>query len=397
MKRIQKPFPLTSMKSLFFTLLIPVILTTGCKKQTDNVDAAKDSDSTPRQTITLNDEVLNNADLEFAEARPAEISDVVSAFGEITLNNDKVASVVSKVEGEMVEGLKQLGDQVKAGEIIARIESHSLAASIVQYLQTEHDRQFTMDAYLREKELFSKKLTSSTEFYAAEQAYRRAQIEHAAALQPLELLNFTEGQLHGYLNAPNEAKLTILEVVSPIDGIVTKRSIIKGQAVQGDTELYVLADLSEVWIDFQVPLAAANEISPGDSVKVNVSGGAVTGNATIKYVAPLANEINRTVQVRASMPNTNNVWRPGSPVGVEFAREKSKAEVAIPSDALLDFESGFAVFVRKDSHTFELRKVKPGQRDNTMAAIDMGLATGETVVSTNAFLLKAQWQMETGN
>mgnify|MGYP003115183992 CR=1 FL=1 len=385
------------MKSLFFTLLIPVIFSTGCKKQNGNVAADQNPDSTPRKTITLKDDVLNNADFKFAEAKPAEISDLVSAFGEIMLNNDKVASVVSKVEGEILEGLKQLGDRVKAGEIIARIESHSLAASIVQYLQTEHDRQFTRDAYLREQELFSKKLTSSTEFYEAEQAYRRAQIEHAAALQPLELLNFTEGQLHGYLNAPNEARLTILEVVSPIDGIVTKKSIIKGQAVQGDTELYVVADLSEVWVDFQVPLAAANEISAGDQVKVNVSGRTTTGKATIKYVAPMANEINRTVQVRASMPNTKNIWRPGSPVGVEFARKKSKAAVAIPSEALLDFESGFAVFVKKDSHTFELRKVKPGQRDDTMAAIELGLMTGETVVSTNAYLLKAQWQMETGN
>lgn len=385
------------MRSLFFTLLIPVIIIAGCENQTDNMVADPDSSSTPRQTITLTDDILNNADFKFAEAKPAEISDLVSAFGEIKLNNDKVASIVSRVEGEIKEGLKQLGDKVEAGEIIARIESHSLASSIVRYLQTEHDRQFTMDAYLREKELFSKKLTSSTEFHAAEQAYQRARIEHAAALQPLELLNFTEGQLHGYLSAPNEAKLTILEVVSPITGIVTKKSIITGQAVQADTELYMVADLSEVWIDFQAPLAAANGISAGDRVQVSITDGAATSTAAIKYVAPLANEINRTVEVRASMPNTDRIWRPGSPVSVEFARERWMAEVAIPSEALLDFESGFAVFVRRDAHTFELRKVKPGQRDNALVAIELGLVPGETVVSTNAFLLKTQWQMETGN
>jgi multidrug efflux pump subunit AcrA (membrane-fusion protein) len=156
------------MKTKFLTLLIPAIILAGCQKQTDSAVAETDTVSTQRQTITLNDEVLNNADFSFAKAKPAEISDLVSAFGEIKLNNDKVASIVSRVEGEIMEGLKQLGDKVEAGEIIARIESHSLASSIVRYLQTEHDRQFTMDAFLREKELFSKKLTSSTEFYAAE-------------------------------------------------------------------------------------------------------------------------------------------------------------------------------------------------------------------------------------
>jgi hypothetical protein len=48
-------------------------------------------------------------------------------------------------------------------------------------------------------------------------------------------------------------------------------------------------------------------------------------------------------------------------------------------------------------NTFELRKVKPGKRDNALVAIERGLVAGETVVSTNAFLLKTQWQMETGN
>ena len=71
--------------------------------------------------------------------------------------------------------------------------------------------------------------------------------------------------------------------------------------------------------------------------------------------------------------------------------------MAIPSEALLDFESEFAVFVRRDVNTFELRKVKPGKRDNALVAIERGLVAGETVVSTNAFLLKTQWQMETGN
>ncbi len=211
------------------------------------------------------------------------------------------------------------------------------------------------------------------------------------------MLNFTEGQLHGYLNAPNEAQLTVLEVVSPINGIVTRKSIITGQAVQADTELYMIADLSEVWIDFQAPLAAANGISAGDQVRVSITDGAATSNATIKYVAPLANEINRTVEVRATMPNENRIWRPGSPVNVEFARERLNAGVAIPSEALLDFESEFAVFVRRDVNTFELRKVKPGKRDNALVAIERGLVAGETVVSTNAFLLKTQWQMETGN
>ena len=62
--------------------------------------------------------------------------------------------------------------------------------------------------------------------------------------------------------------------------------------------------------------------------------------------------------------------------------------------AKLDFEGGFAVFVRKQPNVFELREVIPGKRNDALVAIEDGLQAGETVVTTNAFLLKAQWQMD---
>ncbi|MCB1120140.1 MAG: efflux RND transporter periplasmic adaptor subunit [Verrucomicrobiae bacterium] len=370
-----------------------ILLAAGCSKSSESNSRQDNSTASEQPTVTLTEAALANANLTFAEAAPASIQSEITAFGEITLNTERVASIVSKVEGEVQKVLKQLGDPVMAGETLAVLESQSLAADIVSYLQTERDRRFYLAAYIREEELFKKKLSSSEDFYQAEQAYRKAQIAHAAALQPLELLNFREGQLHGYMEAPDEAVLTLLEVKAPIEGVITKQSLIPGQAVTADTELFVVADLSEVWVDFQVPLETAMEISAGDHVGVSFTGRDLQGDAIVKYVAPLANEINRTVQVRATLKNKEGNWRPGSPVKVRLSAKGTKADVTVPVEALLDLNGGFAVFVKKTANTFELRQVRPGHRDTSNVVIQSGLAAGEPVVSANAYLLKAQWQM----
>jgi len=270
------------------------------------------------------------------------------------------------------------------------IESQSLATSIVSYLQTERDMRFARAEYQREKELFDKKLASSESFFAKEQALSKAQIAHAAALQPLELLNFQEGQLHGYLDDPDAANLTHFEVRSPLAGVVTKKQLIKGESVSADQELFVVADLSEVWIDFQAPLGDAKFLTKGQMVTIAADERA---EATVQYVAPLANQANRTVEARAAMPNTKGAWRPGAPVTVEFARGREQFPVTVPSAAVLDFEGGFVVFVQQSANTFELREVTRGRRDDARVVIEAGLKAGEKVASDGAWQLKAQWGM----
>ena len=352
-----------------------------------------DAEESGPQTFTLSPEVLENAALEFANAEAAEIKNTTRAFGEIALNTEKVATIVSKIEGVLVKDLKQLGDPVEPDEPVAIIESQSLAASIVAYLQTERDLRFARAEYFREKELFEKKLTSSESYFKKEQDYNKAQIAHAANLQPLELLHFAEGQLHGYLDDPDSANLTSLDIRSPIAGVVTKKSFTLGEAVSADRELFVIADLTDVWADFHVPLSVATGLQKNAKVVVTRSGGNETGTATIKYIAPLADEATRTVLVRATLDNSAGQWRPGTPVAVTFTLTSESAPVAVPAEALLDFEGGFIVFVHTADDTFELREVVPGTRDDQRVAIKTGLAAGETVVSTNAYLLKAQWQI----
>ena len=84
----------------------------------------------------------------------------------------------------------------------------------------------------------------------------------------------------------------------------------RGESVDADQELFVIANLEEVWVDFQVPLSDARSLQKGQKVRVGSSTGSSSqAEATIRYVAPMANEMSRTVAARATLCSTQHSQR----------------------------------------------------------------------------------------
>ena len=345
------------------------------------------------EAIQLSPAALENASLSLAKAAAGEVGESAQAFGEITLDTDRVESIPARIDGVVALDRVQLGDAIEAGQVLAVLESQALATAIVTYLDSEHDLRFARSEFKREEDLYAKKLTSAESFNTKQQALYKAQIAHAAALQPLELINFDEAELHRYADEPESADLTRFEVKSPIAGVVTKKQLIRGESVDADQELFVIANLEEVWVDFQVPLSDARSLQKGQKVRVGSSTGSSQAEATIRYVAPMANEMSRTVAARATLPNEAGAWRPGTPVIVSFDRDREPFPVTVPAASVLDFEGASIVFIQSSPGVFELREVELGRRDETRVAIKSGVTAGEEVVADGAYQLKAQWGM----
>jgi len=115
------------------------------------------------------------------------------------------------------------------------------------------------------------------------------------------------------------------------------------------------------------------------------------------YVAPLADEATRTVLVRATLPNGDRAWRPGTPVTVSVITssdgDADRAMLSVPSSALVDYDGGKAVFVRNGETTFQALPVEIGESDGRVTRIVSGLEAGQTVVSLNAAQLKGHLEM----
>jgi cobalt-zinc-cadmium efflux system membrane fusion protein len=185
-------------------------------------------------------------------------------------------------------------------------------------------------------------------------------------------------------------------IEAPMSGTVVARPVNPGAAVDHESVLYTLADLTSVWLDFPIYVQHLGRIRRGQIVHVRAEGGR-GGDAvgTISYVGPVLDVDTRTTFGRVVLPNRSDQWQPGRLVTASVVLERVTVPIAVPEDAIVRMGSGAAVF-RADTSGFEMQPVILGRTDGVTTEIVSGLERGARVVTRNAFLVKAELEKETG-
>ncbi len=184
--------------------------------------------------------------------------------------------------------------------------------------------------------------------------------------------------------------LSDYEIRSPLSGTVVSRTAIAGQAVDHETVMMTVADLSTVWVDFAVYPQHVDRVRPGLPVRVTATGREdLSADARVSYVGPMLEQDTRVSSARVVLPNAGGRWPPGLFVTVRLELERVRAAVAVPDGAIVRMREGAAVF-RVHGDRFELTPVQPGRSDGRFTEIVSGLAAGDSVVTANAFVLKSE-------
>lgn len=350
------------------------------------------------EAFELSPEAIANLRLQFAKVEPRPLSRVVKATGTVRLDERKVIEIVPRIAGIVEKDHQALGSVVAKGDPLFKLQSAELATNLTAYVDAEQAMTFAHTALDQEKQLFERSLSSKETLQARELDFQKALAEHTRALQPLKLLHFDEGSIHQYLTNVGAGDYTSLDVTAPEAGEIIEKSVQLGAAVEPDERLYIIANLSELWVDFHVSLRDATILKSDEAVTVESS---VTrdqkSEGKVIYVAPLADEATRTVLVRATLSNGDRAWRPGTPVTVSVITssegEADRAMLSVPSSALVDYDGGKAVFVRNGETMFQALPVETGESDGRVTRIVTGLEAGQTVVSLNAAQLKGHLEM----
>ena len=156
-----------------------------------------------------------------------------------------------------------------------------------------------------------------------------------------------------------------------------------------ESELYVVVDLSELWVDLAVAPTDLPAIREGQEIIVAVGANGERAPARIIFISPLLDRDTRTARVVASLANPDQTFRPGSFVTAEIPLSKDNAEVVVPKSALQTIKGNRVAFVRNE-HGFEARKVVTGREDDRAVEIVSGLSAGEAIAISNTFTLKAE-------
>ena len=177
-------------------------------------------------------------------------------------------------------------------------------------------------------------------------------------------------------------------VPSPISGVILQRNASVGGVAGEGTALYEVADLSTLWVDLHVFGADAQPIQAGVPVTVTRMSDGVSVDTTLERVLPGTATASQSTVARATLANTDGLWRPGSAVKARITVDQKPASLVVPLSALQTFRDWDVVFVRVGD-TYEARPVELGKRDGTQVEILDGLQAGDQVVVEQSYLVKA--------
>lgn len=182
--------------------------------------------------------------------------------------------------------------------------------------------------------------------------------------------------------------LTTYSVTSPIGGVVLARNASVGSVAGEGATLFEIADLSTLWVDLHVFGADAQHIVPGVPVTVTRLSDGATAQTTLERVLPGTATASQSTVARATLQNSDGLWRPGSAVKARITVEQQPAAMVVPLASLQTFRDWDVVFVRVGD-IYEIRPVELGQRDAQRVEVRAGLKAGDQVVVEQSYLVKA--------
>lgn len=176
-------------------------------------------------------------------------------------------------------------------------------------------------------------------------------------------------------------------VTSPLDGVILERNTSTGDMTESDT-LFVVADLTRLWAEFFVFPRDAQQVKEGQIIRVKSLTDESSTPMPLTRVLPMADSTSQTLVARAELENNQGVWRPGMNIRGEVILSEQDVPVAVKTAAIQRQNDGHVVYLRQGD-TYTQRAVILGQRDKEWTEIRKGLKAGDTYVSQNSFVIKA--------
>jgi cobalt-zinc-cadmium efflux system membrane fusion protein len=336
--------------------------------------------------VKLKDTAIREFGIEVAEVQSGTITTHITLPAEITLNADAVAHVVPRIPGVVQAVLKNLGDKVKAGEILAVLHSRELSDYKAGYLGAKEKLTLAQATYEREKNLREKKITAEQEYLDAKRQLADAKIEMRAASQKLHALGFSQAYLEALPDQP-DGSLIVFEITAPIAGTIIEKHLTLGESLKEDSQPFVIADLSNVWARVNVHQKDLSAVQCGQKAVIKTEH--AEGQGVVSYVSSVLQENTRTALARIVLSNEDGRWRPGSFATAGIYTDAAECKMVVAGQAIVIMENKPFVFIAEEDG-FVPREVQIGKTNDQWTQIVSGLEVGQKYVSAGAFTLKSE-------
>jgi cobalt-zinc-cadmium efflux system membrane fusion protein len=294
--------------------------------------------------------------------------------GAVTPDISRTVPVISLATGRVVEIKARLGDTVKKGEVLLRVQSSDIAGAFSDYRKAQADEQLARTQLERAELLYGKGAISLNELQVARDTAAKAKVDVETTAEKLRVLG----------NPTLDRPTGIVDIRAPISGVITDQQVTNAAGVQGlaSPNPFTIADLTYVWIVCDVYENDLASVHLGEKAEIRLNAYPdKVFSGVISNVGPLLDPNIRTAKVRIEVRNPG-LMRPGMFATAAFHGQKQETHAAVPAAAILHLHDRDWIYVPVGGNEFRRVEVVAGEMlPDKMQEVLSGIAPGQQLVA----------------
>jgi cobalt-zinc-cadmium efflux system membrane fusion protein len=297
----------------------------------------------------------------------------LNATGAVQPDVSRAVPVISLAAGRVVEIKARLGDMVKKGQLLLRVQSSDVSGAYQNYVKAQNDERLAHQQLDRAQLLYDKGAIAKSSLEQAQTAEDDAKVDLSTAAEQLRLLGIDKQHPSG-----------IVDVFAPISGVITDQQVTNSSGVQGlsGPNPFTISDLSYVWIICDVYENDLDAVQVGEYVDIRL---AAYPNRVFKgridNILPILDPAVHTAKVRIEVRNAG-LMRIGMFVTARFYGRQPVIRAVVPTTAVLHLHDRQWVYFSLGSGHFKRQEIVAGTTlpDNSQEVLS-GLKPGDKVVA----------------
>lgn len=319
---------------------------------------------------------------EAAIGQPIRARFTVSAT--IQPNRDRYAHVAPRIPGRILRVPAKAGDVVKAGQVLAELDSVEMGEAHSSYLQAASHESVSRAEFERAERLFKEQVVPEKEYLRARAEFEKARAASQAAADKLRMM--------GVPASRSGTAQSSFPMTAPFAGTVIEKEAVVGELAQPDKSLFTVADLSTVWIEANINERDLSRVTTGATAEVTVAAYPDDRfRGKVVYVSGAVNKETRTLTARIEVPNSGGKLKPEMFATARLEAETVGKGITVPAEAVVLVDGKKVVFVQ-EIDGFESREVELGEDVGGRQVVKAGLHDGDKVVTAGAYAIKARLQ-----
>lgn len=338
--------------------------------------------------IQLTSQQMVEQGLKVAVASTGLVEKLTTLPGKLVVNTDQQAHISPNFSGHVEQVNVALGQSVQKGQTLAVLILPELIDQQANLRMAQVNLDLARKDYQREQQLWSQGISAKQDYQRAENAYRQAQITVQSSQARLNALGASGNNNGRFL------------IKAPISGVISKKDIVVGENVQLADQLFVIENLKDLWLEFNLPNTSNIQLQVGQILNFKTNGSDQNYQAKVQTLNPQADLQTGRLQVRAKVTTQADVLRPNVLVNVFVTDAQAKTALRVQKKALQQVEGKPVVFVIESEEKglvhLKAQPIEVGvsSQDGQWLEVISGLTEGQKYIADGSFLLKSELEKD---